>query len=117
MGELPVLLVVEDDPPLNRTYSRLFDSDQYELVVTSNIKETRQAFEHYQARIRVLLVDQNLPDGSGTDFAEEISAKFPGTHIVILTGAYVVYESRFEVITKPFSFMALQARMLELLAP
>lgn len=115
MGGIPVLLIVEDEPALVRTYKRLFTSDHYELVVVRSAAEARLEIQRLQGRLRLLLVDYNLPDGKGTLLADEVRASLPSVHIILLTGE-VLPQSRYEVVEKPFSFRELQARLLELLS-
>ena len=109
---MPIVLMVEDNETLVRAYERLFVSAHYELVFAQTIQEARQTVFQYQERIRVILIDQNLPDGKGENFAVEVEKNSPDTHIILVTGEPL--KSPFEVIEKPFSLQVLQARLLEL---
>lgn len=104
--------MVEDNETLVRTYERLFVSDRYEIMFAVTIEEARQAVFQHRDRIKVILIDQNLPDGKGVTFAVEVEATSPDVHIILVTGESL--NSRFEVFEKPFPFRVLQARLLEL---
>lgn len=111
MGDMPVILMVEDNDTLVRTYERLFASPHYSLVFATTLEEARRVLQQ-QDRIKVILIDQNLPDGKGSDFAVEVEKSSPDMHIILVTGESL--NSRFEVFEKPFPFRVLQARLLEL---
>lgn len=112
MGDIPVVLMVEDNEALVRTYGRLFVSDQYEIMFAKTIEEARQAVFQHQGRIKVILIDQNLPDGKGVNFAVEVETLSPDMHIILVSGEPLDFH--FETFEKPFQFLVLRARLLEL---
>lgn len=80
------LLIVEDDRKLSRVLEKLLDSIGYKVRRASTVKDARA-----QIKVSVpdaILLDITLPDGSGTDFMQELwrepaTASVP---IVVLTG-------------------------------
>lgn len=80
------LLIVEDDRKLSRVLDKLLSSIGYKVRSASTVKEAR---EQLKAGVPdAILLDITLPDGSGTDFMQELwhepsTASVP---IVVLTG-------------------------------
>jgi len=68
------ILLIEDHPIVISGCRRLFE-DQAEntLIEASTLADARKEFDAHQPDLMV--VDVNLPDGSGLDFIREVSAK------------------------------------------
>lgn len=106
------ILIVEDDYTLNNG-----------IALSLNGEETLQAFSLAQARslfdesIDLVILDINLPDGSGLDYCREIREK-SGAAIIFLTANDMEIDivtgletGADDYITKPFSLMVLRARV------
>lgn len=106
------ILVVEDDHTLNNG-----------IALSLNGEETLQAFSLSQARslfdesIDLVILDINLPDGSGLDYCREIRGK-SGVAVIFLTANDMEIDivtgletGADDYITKPFSLMVLRARV------
>ncbi len=106
------ILIVEDDHTLNNG-----------IALSLNGEETLQAFSLAQARslfdenIDLVILDINLPDGSGLDYCREIREK-SGAAIIFLTANDMEIDivtgletGADDYITKPFSLMVLRARV------
>lgn len=79
------ILLVEDDEPLARAYSRLLSGQGYAVVTASSVNE---AIEHVmKGGFDVVISDVNLPGGSGVDVISVVRAYRPGVPIILLSGA------------------------------
>jgi DNA-binding NtrC family response regulator len=77
------LLVVEDEQPL----ARLWASELDRLAETTLAHSIEEARNKLRGRaFDVMLLDLNLPDGSGLDLLREVTARGDDTAVIILTG-------------------------------
>lgn len=78
------LLLVEDNESSLFAYSRYLTKQGYETRSAENLKQARAALaaEHFDA----ILLDLNLPDGSGLDWIEEIRREHEAIAIIVITG-------------------------------
>jgi two-component system NtrC family response regulator len=87
MSDKPVLLVVEDDPGLQRQLRWAYDG--YEVVIASDRPAALEALRQYQPA--VVTLDLGLPpdaDGTSEGFAtlEEIMISAPHTKVIVASG-------------------------------
>ncbi len=108
------ILIVEDDKNLNNGI-RLALRNDYVCVQAFSIQEAREEVANRQ--IDLILLDVNLPDGSGMDFLEEIR-KMSQVPVIMLTVNKMEMDivsglesGANDYITKPFSLMVLRARV------
>ena len=85
--ERPILLMVEDDPGLQKQLRWSFD--RYEVVLASNREQALAALRRHEPAVSTL--DLGLPpdaDGTSEGFAtlQEILALAPTTKVIVLTG-------------------------------
>lgn len=115
------ILIVEDDGLLNKTLAYNLASDGYEVTTAFNAKtaETQLTMNEYD----LVLLDINLPDGSGFDLCKHIKPDYPDTLVIFLTAndqessqirGYEV--GAVDYITKPFSIVALQKKVKAMFA-
>lgn len=78
------LLVVEDDARTARAYVRLLSS-YGRVAVARTVAEAREAWTSGAPWVG-LIVDVQLPDGSGLDFVAEVRARDPHIPVLVLTG-------------------------------
>lgn len=106
------ILIVEDDPTLNNGVALSLGRDR--TLQAHTILEARKLFD---STVALVILDINLPDGSGLDFCSEIrrSSSVPvifltanDMEIDIVTGLEMGAD---DYITKPFSLMVLRARV------
>ena len=110
------ILVVEDDPAVQRALRRLFEAEGY-LVETQS--DGRAALDSFQAATPVAIVlDLRLPNVSGRDVCKQIKAVAPTLPIVVLSAASDVSDKVLllelgadDYVTKPFSPRELLARV------
>lgn len=115
------ILIVEDDTLLNKTLAYNLASDGYEVTTAFNAKtaETQLTMNEYD----LVLLDINLPDGSGFDLCKHIKPDYPDTLVIFLTAndqessQIRGYEmGAVDYITKPFSIVALQKKVKAMFA-
>jgi len=110
------ILVVEDDPAVQKVLKRLFETEGFAVEVQSN---GRSALDSFQASPPAAIVlDLRLPKLSGSDLCKEIKAHAPTLPIVVLSAASDVSDKVLllelgadDYVTKPFSPRELLARV------
>ncbi|HZZ17648.1 MAG TPA: response regulator transcription factor [Candidatus Sulfotelmatobacter sp.] len=110
------ILVVEDDPAVQKALKRLFESEGYAVEIQANGKS---ALESFQAALpAVVILDLRLPKVSGSDVCKEIKAQAPTLPIVVLSATSDVSDKVLllelgadDYVTKPFSPRELLARV------
>jgi DNA-binding response OmpR family regulator len=110
------ILVVEDDPAVQKALKRLFETEGYAVEVQSN---GRSALESFQAAPpAVIILDLRLPKLSGRDLCKEVKAQAPTLPIVVLSATSDVSDKVLllelgadDYVTKPFSPRELLARV------
>lgn len=110
------LLIVEDDRELNRGLCKALKEEDRQVISCYNLNSAREQLLCSYASL--ILLDINLPDGSGLELLHEIKAKSPNTPVILLTAndtdADVVNgleQGADDYITKPFSLAVLRARV------
>ena len=109
------ILIVEDDPALLTGLCRALATDQYETAGCHNFSEAKKLLQ--KSSYALILLDINLPDGSGFDFLQEIRQNF-STPVILLTANDMETDivtglelGAEDYITKPFSLAVLRARV------
>src|SRR5271165_7684575 len=110
------ILVVEDDPAVQKALRRLFETEGYTVETQS---DGRAALDSFQASAPAAMVlDLRLPRVSGRDVCREIKALAPTVPIVVLSAASDVSDKVLllelgadDYVTKPFSPRELLARV------
>jgi two-component system, OmpR family, response regulator RegX3 len=113
------ILVVEDDKALNNGIALSLRQNDFNFIQAFTIKEAEKYTENYE--FDLIILDINLPDGSGLDFCSKIRKK-SSVPIIFLTANDMEIDvvTGFELggddyITKPFSLIILRARVLAIL--
>lgn len=106
------ILIVEDDPLLNRTLNYNLTLDGYCVISAHNY---RDAVHHLkETEFDIALLDINLPDGNGLALCEEIRGRGYHTYIIFITAndketdilsGYAAGGA--DYVTKPFSVTVL----------
>ena len=81
----PRILLVEDDAAARFGFARYFSKEGYTVTEAEDLAAAEEAVatDHFEA----IILDINLPDGSGIDFIEKVRASDSSTPIVVTTGA------------------------------
>ena len=113
------ILILEDDKDLAEGIALALRGDELEFFQCHTLEETREVVRN--RKFDLLILDINLPDGSGLDFCREVKPvlKVP---IALLTANDMEIDivkglenGADDYITKPFSLMVLRARIRALL--
>lgn len=113
------ILILEDDGELAEGISLSLAGEDFAFVLCGTIAEAKKALQ--EKSFALLVIDINLPDGSGLDFCKQIraSSRIP---IALLTARDMELDivkglecGADDYITKPFSLMVLRARIRALL--
>lgn len=118
-NEKQTIMILEDDEDLAEGISLSLNSTELEFVLCHTIADAKKLLQ--QRFFDLLVMDINLPDGSGLEFCREIrkSSRIP---IALLTAKDMEMDivkglecGADDYITKPFSLMVLRARVRALL--
>lgn len=120
VNTLKTILVVEDDRGLREGIELALRKEDLDFVLCENLTQARKALSE-RKNIDLVLLDINLPDGSGYDLLKEVKGK---EHILGHIPVIILTANDFELdevkglelgaedyITKPFSLMVLRARI------
>ena len=114
------ILIVEDDRGLNQGITLALHAPEYRFYSAYNLKEARRIWK--EERVSLVILDINLPDGSGYTFLEEIRRESE-VPVIMLTANDLEIDQvtgfslgADDYITKPFSLMILRARVERMLA-
>lgn len=110
------ILVIEDDPAVQRVLTRLFRSEDYVVEVVADGQAGLAAFQSFLPAAVVL--DLRLPGLSGDEVCREIKKQAPALPILILSAKADVADKVLllelgadDYVTKPFSPRELLARV------
>lgn len=109
------LLIIEDDQELLRSILKYFDAFGYRLDKAKSLKEGLEKIQH---QYDCVVLDINLPDGTGLDIIRQLRKDQQKTGILILS-ANESLEDRLDglelgaddYLTKPFHLAELHARL------
>lgn len=109
------ILIVEDDKILNRGVAFVLEKEGYEVICTYSKEEGMQAT--LNNKVDLLLLDINLPDGSGLDLCKEVRDK--GNFKIVFFTANDTEEDMLkgfksgadDYISKPFSIEVLKHKV------
>lgn len=80
----PNVLLVEDHVATRFGFVRYFSQDGYEIFEAANLAEASTALA--TRSFDIMILDINLPDGSGIDFINTVRASDPCIPIIVITG-------------------------------
>ena len=110
------ILIIEDDMGLNQGLCRSLKLENRQVISCLNLKTAREQL--FCGSVSLVLLDINLPDGSGLDFLKELKAADPVRPVILLTANDTdmdivagLEQGADDYITKPFSLSVLRARV------
>ncbi len=80
----PNVLIVDDNEKILQLYRRHLLLAGYEVVTAATVAQAHEATG--ERRFDAILLDLNLPDGSGLDFVDEVRQANRAVAIVVMTG-------------------------------
>jgi len=116
---LPTLLLVDDEPNILNSLSRLFRREGYHIMTAES---PAAGFELLaQHPVQVVLCDQRMPEMSGTEFLARVRQLYPETVRIVLTGytdldsvtAAINRGAVFKFLTKPWDDDQLREQIRE----
>ena len=115
-GTAERILVVEDDHAVQKALKRLFETEGFEIEISSDGKAALEAFR--RTTPSAIVLDLRLPQMSGRDVCREIKQQSPLVPIIVLSAASDVSDKVLllelgadDYVTKPFSPRELLARV------
>ena len=110
------LLIVEDDKGLNQGLRQALITENRYIISCQDLKTARGQL--LCGNVSLVLLDINLPDGSGLDLLQEIKVNTPDIPVILLTANDTDMDivnglelGADDYITKPFSLSVLRARV------
>ena len=110
------LLIVEDDIGLNQGLCKALKADARQIISCQDLKTAKEQL--LCGGVSLILLDINLPDGSGLELLREIKENMPGIPVILLTANDTdldivdgLERGADDYITKPFSLSVLRARV------
>jgi DNA-binding response OmpR family regulator len=110
------ILVVEDDRAVQKALVRLFQSEDYDVEITTDGKSGLEAFR--SSAPSAVILDLRLPGISGNDLCREIKREAPSLPVIVLSAKTDVTDKVLllelgadDYVTKPFSPRELLARV------
>lgn len=110
------ILIVEDDKALNEGIHLTLRQNEWEFIQAYSLLEAREYLKRETTEL--IILDINLPDGSGLDLLKEVKEVDPNVKIILLTANQMEIDivtglesGADDYITKPFSLMVLRARV------
>lgn len=110
------IFLLEDDETLGRGIAMALTGPEVSVVCRSTLTEARKVLA--EDRFDLLILDVNLPDGSGLDLLRQVRAAGDATPVILLTANDLELDEvtgleagADDYITKPFSLAVLRARV------
>ena len=110
-----LIQIVEDDRALSDGVRLALREPELTFIQNTNIRQAKQTFE--QEKPELMILDVNLPDGSGYEYLEWVRAR-SGIPVLMLTANDMEIDEvtglslgADDYITKPFSIAVLRARI------
>ena len=110
------LLIIEDDNGLNQGLCKALKAENRIIFSCPNIKSAKEQL--MCGDVSLILLDINLPDGSGLDLLHDIKKETPDLPVILLTANDTdmdivdgLEKGADDYITKPFSLSVLRARV------
>ena len=114
------ILVVEDDPRVSRSTVGALEELGYRPIACAGGREALDILEREGGRIELVITDIMMPEMTGPELVREVTARWPSTAILYVTG-YVGEAgseelSGHDILRKPFTVAALAGAVAGALA-
>lgn len=119
-GNLPNILLVEDDHATRRLYSHLLSISGYNVIEAEDGMVALEQLAKHECRL--VVTDLNMPRMDGLELIAQIRSKYPDTYVILMT-AYGTLETKKraqniganDYLEKPFEFEDLETRIKSVL--
>jgi DNA-binding NtrC family response regulator len=118
-GIQKTILVVDDDPGILSSVSRLLAKSNYEVLTANSGNAALQLSRNYEREIHLLLSDFQMPGMSGIDLATELTSDRPGLKVLMMSGfpgGMLILNEGWHFLAKPFIPSQLRALIGGLIA-
>lgn len=88
MSAAPIVLVVDDEPPVREALIRLFERAGLPALGAAGLTCARALVAGHRATLRAVTIDLRLGDGDGLDLVREV-ARTPGAPPILVFSASV----------------------------
>jgi two-component system repressor protein LuxO len=112
----PKLLMVEDSPSLTAVYKAYLADTDYQIVSVESLGSAHATMSAY--RPDIVLLDIELPDGSGMDFLADVQVQDHMPKVVVMTAhgtsdmaVEAIRLGAFDFLTKPFDAARLKVTL------
>jgi DNA-binding response OmpR family regulator len=105
------ILIVDDTPIVCALIAHTLSELPYRVITTDSVRSAKELLGREIERIRVLLVDCGLPDGSGFDIVAEARRLKPRVPILLMSGYAIGDAGGVDFILKPFDPVELLDRV------
>ena len=116
-----IIQIVEDDRALSEGIAITLSDDNTEFRKEHTIKDAVAGFQSYGSSISLIILDINLPDGTGYDYLKIVRAQSNVPVLILTANDMEIDEVKAltmgadDFLTKPFSLAVLRARVNALL--
>jgi two-component system response regulator AtoC len=107
------LLIIEDDASLSQMLQFHFEDEGFEIATASTCSEGLQLLG--KTAFDLILLDQQLPDGTGLELLQQIDTREPGPAVIMMTGQHdlelaiqAIKEGAADFVHKPIKSAELQ---------
>ncbi len=113
------LLLVDDEPDVSKSLSRLLRRDKYEIFTATSGEEALEVLQQHP--IKVVISDQRMPHMSGSQLLTQVKEQYPDTIRIIISG-YADFQavsdainqgSIYKFLAKPWNSDMLRAEIRE----
>jgi signal transduction histidine kinase len=91
------ILLVDDEPQILRSLSRVLEENNYELLTASSGVEALEVLKN--KAVQVIISDQRMPNMTGSEFLAQVKKTYPKTIRILLSG-YADFEAVKEAINE-----------------
>ncbi|MCA9639879.1 MAG: response regulator [Polyangiaceae bacterium] len=80
------VLIVEDEPTVRRAVARAFRASGWDVTQAETLRSARESVSQRDIPFDCVVLDLELPDGSGLQLAEELRQSDLGVQLVFFSG-------------------------------
>jgi hypothetical protein len=109
-ADRPTVLVVEDEPSLQRLVALMLEEHGYTVLLAANGSEALELADRHDGPVELLLTDVVMPGMTGPELAKRLRGIRPGIKILYMSGyndsrlaSHQVEQGDFGVLVKPFT--------------